>query len=159
MFNDDLIDAGNSAGLQPKTRNALLDLMKDLPRRVELNSRIKNLDTYQFNVPDDARLEKIIGSQSSILKINWLEKALKASKAVCRWYAPTGRWGPVFYPRTDMFIRITTSSARRRWCGRRGLNSIMNWIKRGGQEPDGVQPRSCRIGTSTPDLLDLRASK
>lgn len=67
-----------------RTRVALLEMMKEVPRRVQLNAQLNGLDTYQFKVPDNVRLEKIIGNQSNLLRINWLEKALMASKAVCR---------------------------------------------------------------------------
>ena len=54
------------------------------------------LGTYQFSVPDDARLEKIIGPGNNLLKIRWLEDALKASKAVCRVVCADGALGTGF---------------------------------------------------------------
>jgi V8-like Glu-specific endopeptidase len=82
-----------------RTRFALLDLMKDIPGRVQRNAQLRNLDTFQFQVPDEARLEKIIGQQSTLLRINWLEKALQASKAVCRVVCADGELGTGFITR------------------------------------------------------------
>lgn len=96
MFNEDLIDSKEFRMASAKARNALLELMKDIPKRVQLNAQIKSLNTYQFKVPDAVNLEKIIGGQNNILKINWLEKALQASKAVCRVVCADGNLGTGF---------------------------------------------------------------
>lgn len=69
---------------QTKARNALLELMKIVPRKIELNAKIKGLSAFNFTVPDEAKLEKLIGPGNNLLRIKWLEEALKASKAVCR---------------------------------------------------------------------------
>lgn len=79
-----------------RTRSGLLDLMREIPRRVERDAKIRNLGTFQFNVPDEARLEKVIGPQNNLLRINWLEKALRASKAVCRVVCSDGELGTGF---------------------------------------------------------------
>lgn len=68
-----------------RIRYGLTEMMKDIPRKIELYAQVRNLDTYQFNISDKVvGLEKIIGSKDNLLTINWLEKALRASKAVCR---------------------------------------------------------------------------
>lgn len=79
-----------------RAKNSLLELMKTIPRKIELNAKIKGLGTYQFSVPDEVRLEKIIGGASSLLRINWLERALAASKAVCRVVTADGNLGTGF---------------------------------------------------------------
>ena len=76
-----------------KARNALLELMQELPQRVKQDAVIRTIGAFQFQVPDTEYLEKIIGPQSNILKINWLEKALQASKAVCRVVCASGEMG------------------------------------------------------------------
>jgi V8-like Glu-specific endopeptidase len=96
MFQDDLIDATEYRRASAKVRNALLDLIRDIPKKVAQNAQIQGLKSFQFDVPDDAHLEKIIGDRSSILKINWLEKALNASKAVCRVVCSDGSKGTGF---------------------------------------------------------------
>ncbi len=82
-----------------RTRYALLDLMKDLPKRVQLNARVRSVSTFQFELPDEAHLEKIIGPTSNLLRINWLEKALQAAKAVCRVVCADGSKGTGFLTR------------------------------------------------------------
>lgn len=79
-----------------KAKFGLLELMKTVPRKIELNAKIKGLSTYQFSVPDNARLEKIIGPGNNLLRIKWLEDALKASKAVCRVVCENGELGTGF---------------------------------------------------------------
>jgi len=79
-----------------RTRSGLLELMKEIPRRVDRDAKVRNVGTFQFNVPDEARLEKVIGPQNNLLRINWLEKALRASKAVCRVVCADGELGTGF---------------------------------------------------------------
>ena len=74
-FDQFTIEAANA-------KHGLLELMKTVPDRVELNAKIKGLSAYQFSVPDEAKLERFVGS-NNLLRIRWLEDALKASKAVC----------------------------------------------------------------------------
>lgn len=81
---------------EAQTLYAVLDLMKEIPRRVEQNAKTRTLDGFQFQVPAPARIEKIIGSQNSTLKLNWLEKALHTSRAVCRVVCADGGMGTGF---------------------------------------------------------------
>lgn len=67
-----------------QSRNALLEIMGNVERKVRMDSKYRGLDSYQFEVPTNYVLEKIIGDTSNLLKINWLEKALLAAKSVCR---------------------------------------------------------------------------
>jgi endonuclease G len=68
-----------------RIRYGLTEMMKDIPRKVELYAQVRSLNTYQFNISDKlVGLEKIIGSKDNLLTISWLEKALHASRAVCR---------------------------------------------------------------------------
>jgi len=99
MFQQGLLDFNQFSQQSARVRYGLLEMMKGIPRRIELNARIRNLDTFQFSVPDEARLEKIIGGQNNLLKINWLEKALAASKTVCRVVCADGNLGTGFLTR------------------------------------------------------------
>jgi V8-like Glu-specific endopeptidase len=96
MFQQGLIDFNQFTQQSSRVRYGLLELMKSVPRRIELNAKIHSLNTFQFKVPDEARLEKIIGGQNNLLKINWLEKALAASKSVCRVVCADGNLGTGF---------------------------------------------------------------
>ncbi|MBK6931053.1 MAG: trypsin-like peptidase domain-containing protein [Saprospirales bacterium] len=96
MFQRGMISFEEFSRISARTRFGLLELMKDLPKRVQRDAQIRNLNTFQFQVPDEARLEKIIGPQNNLLRINWLEKALQASRAVCRVVCADGELGTGF---------------------------------------------------------------
>lgn len=95
-FDNQLIPYDQFSIQEARAKNALLGLMDSVPRKVALNAKIKGLSTYQFTIPDDARLEKIIGPGNNLLRIRWLEDALKASKAVCRVVCDNGELGTGF---------------------------------------------------------------
>ncbi|TNE60591.1 MAG: TIR domain-containing protein [Bacteroidetes bacterium] len=96
MFQRGMISFEELSRITARTRYGLLELMKEVPKRIERDAKIRSLNTYQFRVPDEARLEKIIGPENNLLKINWLEKALRASKAVCRVVCADGELGTGF---------------------------------------------------------------
>lgn len=77
-------------------RFALLTLTDSIPRKIELNGLVKGISAYNFQVPDDGVLEKVLGDKSHLVKISWLEKALKAAKSVCRIVLPDGSTGTGF---------------------------------------------------------------
>ncbi|MCB9345069.1 MAG: trypsin-like peptidase domain-containing protein [Lewinellaceae bacterium] len=80
-----------------RIRYGLTEMMKDIPRKIELYAQVRNLDTYQFNISEKVvGLEKIIGSKDNLLTISWLEKALQASKAVCKVVRGDGESGTGF---------------------------------------------------------------
>jgi endonuclease G len=97
MFKQGILDDGRYFQMTARVRIALIELTKNIPRKLELNQRINGLSAFQFDVPSDgAELEKIIGSKDNLLTINWLEKALTASKAVCRIVCSNGKKGTGF---------------------------------------------------------------
>lgn len=98
-FQGGMISFEEYSRVSARTRYGLLELMKDIPKRIERDAKIRNLNTFQFQVPDEARLEKIIGPNNNLLKINWLEKALQASRAVCRVVREDGELGTGFLTR------------------------------------------------------------
>ena len=72
----------------------LLNIINNLDDEVLLNAIIKNLNTkigpddhLNIEIPDTEDLEKIIG-KNELLDINWLERALMASKSVCKVLLP-----------------------------------------------------------------------
>lgn len=96
FFKQGLIDDDKYLQRTARVRFALTEIVKDIPRKLELNARIKGLSAYQFQVPPAQELEKIIGSKDNLLTISWLEKALTASKAVCRIVLANGVKGTGF---------------------------------------------------------------
>ncbi|MCC6459300.1 MAG: trypsin-like peptidase domain-containing protein, partial [Saprospiraceae bacterium] len=99
MFQRGMISFDEYSRISARTRFGLLELMKEVPRRIDHDAQVRNLSTFQFSVPDAPRLEKIIGPGSNLLKINWLEKAVQASKAVCRVVCADGELGTGFLSR------------------------------------------------------------
>lgn len=65
---------------------AVINIVLDIPKKASRNaalSQIMSMKTPTNDAPKE-RLEKLIGGGSSLVKINILEKALRAAKAVCR---------------------------------------------------------------------------
>lgn len=97
FYKQDLIDDDKYFQKTAKVRLALTEIVKEIPRKMEMNARIKGLTGYQFDIPSNTEeLEKIIGSKDNLLTISWLEKALTASKAVCRIVLTNGKKGTGF---------------------------------------------------------------
>jgi V8-like Glu-specific endopeptidase len=102
---------------EAKTRYALTELMKALPRRVALNARIHGAGAFEFEVPEAPRLEKLIGKKSNLRTIDWLEKARKAANAVCRVVCTDGNVGTGFllqggYLMTNNHVILSEESAK-----------------------------------------------
>lgn len=81
-----------------RTKSGILDILKAFQGRVAEESKPRGLNTFEFDVPDESHLEKIIG-QDNLLKIGWLEHTLKASRAVCRVVRADGESGTGFLTR------------------------------------------------------------
>jgi V8-like Glu-specific endopeptidase len=75
---------------------ALTELMKSVPRKIELNAKIRSVKAYDFEVPNKERFEKMIGKTSNLLGMEWFEKARKAANAVCRVVCENGATGTGF---------------------------------------------------------------
>jgi len=84
QFDDLIIGPEEFVRFKARTRNALLNLTTDLPRRLELNARIKGSASLKIQIPDSHTLEAVLGQTSHLLKIDWLDKARVAANAVCR---------------------------------------------------------------------------
>lgn len=98
-FQRGILPFNDYSTLKNGVRFALTGLLADFPKQIELNDQLKGLGGYNFKLPDDVRLEKIIGKKNNLLKINWLEKALRASRAVCRVVCADGELGTGFLTR------------------------------------------------------------
>ncbi|MBL7826067.1 MAG: trypsin-like peptidase domain-containing protein [Saprospiraceae bacterium] len=63
----------------------ITQVLHGIPDKVELYAQVRNLDTYQFDISTEkVSLEKVIGSLDNLFTVNWLERAMNVSKAVCR---------------------------------------------------------------------------
>ena len=93
------IDYNEFRRYEAQAKFALTELMKSIPRKVALNARIHSVGAFNFQIPDDARLEKLLGARSNLLTVDWLEKARKAANAVCRVVCTDGNVGTGFLTR------------------------------------------------------------
>lgn len=90
------IDFNEFRRYEAQAKYALTEIMKDIPRKVALNARIHSVTAFNFDIPDSPKLEKLLGTTSNLLTVDWLEKARKAANAVCRVVCETGNVGTGF---------------------------------------------------------------
>lgn len=100
-----LIPFDNYNRTKAQIRFNLIMITDGIPRKLELNSMVNGIAAYNFQVPEekelDGVLEKLLGDKSHLLKISWLEKAMKAAKSVCRIVLPDGSTGTGFLTEGD----------------------------------------------------------
>ncbi len=82
--NQGRIDFKEFSLYESRVKYALTELMKSIPRKVALNAKIHGVGAFDFEIPDGARLEKLLGPKSNLVTVDWLEKARTAANAVCR---------------------------------------------------------------------------
>lgn len=90
------IDYNEFRRYEAQAKYALTEIMKSLPRKVALNAKIRSVGAFDFKVPDNARLEKLLGPVSNLLKMDWLDNIRKAANAVCRIVCADGTLGTGF---------------------------------------------------------------
>ncbi len=78
------IDYNEFRRYEAQAKYALTEIMKSLPRKVALNAKIHSVGAFDFQIPDSAKLEKLLGGKSNLVTVDWLEKARAAANAVCR---------------------------------------------------------------------------
>lgn len=78
------IDYNEFRRYEAQAKYALTELMKTIPRKIALNAKIHSVGSFEFEIPDGARLEKLLGPKSNLVTVDWLEKARNAANAVCR---------------------------------------------------------------------------
>ena len=81
---------------EAQAKYALTELMKEIPRKVALNAKIRGVGAFQFDVPDEPTLEKVLGPINHLVRIDWLDKARAAANAVCRVVCEDGNLGTGF---------------------------------------------------------------
>jgi V8-like Glu-specific endopeptidase len=94
MFNQGILTNAEFDQKRRRVRYVLTELMKEAPRNIALNARLKGLaEASRVSVlsGDEKKLEKLIGPANTLLRISWLAKGLDASKAVCRIVTADGR--------------------------------------------------------------------
>ena len=84
-ISDEIIAEENATIAQNKIKRNLIKIMERIPSELEtLRIMSAHREPSIYKSTSDGNLEKILGTTNNLLKINWLEKALKASKSVCQ---------------------------------------------------------------------------
>jgi len=81
---------------EAQAKYTLTELMKEIPRKVALNAKLHGVGAFQFEVPDEPTLEKVLGPINHLVRIDWLDKARAAANAVCRVVCADGNLGTGF---------------------------------------------------------------
>lgn len=73
-----------------RTRAGLLQVLDDLPKRLQLRAQTQSGDSgaFSYRLMEKDPLEKVLPGSDNLYKIAWVEKALKYAKAVCRVVTP-----------------------------------------------------------------------
>lgn len=82
--------------LKAQIRFALIGIADNIPKKVELNNMLKGVSGMAFMVQDEDAFQKVLGEKSHLVRIAWLQKAIKASKSVGRVVLPDGATGTGF---------------------------------------------------------------
>jgi endonuclease G len=90
-----ILSAENYQRTKAQLRYALVNIVEGIPRKMELNEMLRGVKGMNFSVDDEA-LEKIMGDRSRMVKISWLEMALKATRSVGRIVRSNGTTGTGF---------------------------------------------------------------
>ena len=111
------IDYNEFRRYEAQAKYALTEIMKTIPRKVALNAKIHSVGAFDFQIPDGVKLEKLLGTRSNLLTVDWLEKARRAANAVCRVVCTDGNVGTGFltqegYVYTNNHVILSAESAK-----------------------------------------------
>ena len=93
---DGLITSSDATVEKNKIKQILLSIMKKIPEEIEIQQTLGNLKEGIYKISSDENLERILGSENHLVKINWLQKAIQASKSVCQVLRADGAKGTGF---------------------------------------------------------------
>ncbi len=73
-----------------RSRAGLLQILDELPKKLELRARTGGLNTgaFSFKMTKANPLERVLPGSDNLYKISWVEQALKYAKSVCRVVTP-----------------------------------------------------------------------
>ncbi len=91
-----LINYDRYSMTKAQVRYALLSIADDIPTKAKLKDMLKGISGMDFLVQDEDAFQKVLGDKSHLVRIAWLEKALKASKSVGRVVLSNGATGTGF---------------------------------------------------------------
>jgi len=81
-----------------RINHAILSLIDDIPEEEQLNASRSIIHDAGSSLatPPIEELEKILGDKAQLMEINWLQKAIKASRSVCKVMVSNGVVGTGF---------------------------------------------------------------
>lgn len=149
------IDYNEFRRYEAQAKYALTEIMKTIPRKVALNAKIHSVGAFDFQIPDGARLEKLLGAQSNLLTVDWLEKARTAANAVCRVVCTDGNVGTGFltkdgYVFTNNHVIRSVESAK---------TARLEFNYEVGRDIIAYQVDAADFKSSPPDQLDFARVK
>jgi V8-like Glu-specific endopeptidase len=91
-----LITFGNATVQQNTINYNLLQILQQLPEEIDAKRMLGELGVGIYKTSSEENLEKILGSENHLVKINWLLKGIQASKSVCQVVRADGLKGTGF---------------------------------------------------------------
>jgi V8-like Glu-specific endopeptidase len=91
-----LITSENADVQQNQLKVSLLSIMDRVPDEIEVKRIMGEIKPTIYTTTSESNLEKILGPTSNLLKVNWLQKAINASKSVCQVVRNDGQKGTGF---------------------------------------------------------------
>lgn len=91
------ITSSDAAVEEANIKLRLLDIMdRIIPIEIETQKLLGKIKADLYKVTPAENLERILGPVNHLVKINWLEKGIKASKSVCQVQLSNGKKGTGF---------------------------------------------------------------
>jgi V8-like Glu-specific endopeptidase len=91
-----LITSENAVVAEAKIRYNLLSIIDQVPAEIEIGQMLGRVKSGIYRTTSEENLEKILGSENHLLKINWLQKGIQASRSVCQVERADGAKGTGF---------------------------------------------------------------
>jgi V8-like Glu-specific endopeptidase len=91
-----IISRSNASVEKARIALNLLNLLDNVPVNIAIQQKLGNLKSSIYSATSGENLEKILGPINHIVKINWLQKGIQASKSVCQVLREDGGKGTGF---------------------------------------------------------------
>ena len=92
-----LIDSSRAQVERAQIRINLLDVMdQEVPKEIEMQQMLGRFRTSIYKTTSEENLEKILGPVNHMVKINWLQRGIRASQSVCQVLRSDGEKGTGF---------------------------------------------------------------
>lgn len=91
-----IISSNNASVEEAKIKLNLLKIVSNVPKEVQIQEMLNKLKSGIYKTTSDKNLEKILGPINHLVKINWLQKGIQASRSVCQVLRSDGGKGTGF---------------------------------------------------------------